>query len=89
MQGEINYILQEEIPLFTILFIDDVAVKGPVTRYESPDGTYETIPENTGICRFVWEHLANVNHILQRLKYIGGMFSGKELELYVDTPQAP
>jgi hypothetical protein len=46
MQGDINYILQEEIPLFTVPFIDDVAVKGPVTHYENADGTYETIPEN-------------------------------------------
>jgi hypothetical protein len=61
MQGNINYILRDEIPLFTVPFIDDVAMKGPVTRYENADGTYETIPENTGICRFVWEHLANVN----------------------------
>jgi hypothetical protein len=30
-------------------FIDDVGVKGPVTRYENADDTYETIPENSGI----------------------------------------
>jgi hypothetical protein len=65
MQGDMNYILQEEIPLFTVPFIDDVTVKGPVTRYENADSTYETIPENSGIHRFVWEHLANVNRILQ------------------------
>jgi hypothetical protein len=61
MQGDINYILQEEIPLFTVLFIDDVATKGPVTQYENADGTYETIPENSGIRHFIWEHLTNVN----------------------------
>jgi hypothetical protein len=61
MQGDINYILREEIPLFTMPFIDDVAVKGPVTRYENTDSTYETIPKNSGIRRFIWEHLANVN----------------------------
>jgi hypothetical protein len=61
MQGDINHILQEEIPLFTVLFIDDVAVKGPVTRYENADGTYKTIPENSEIRHFIWEHLANVN----------------------------
>jgi hypothetical protein len=85
MQGDINYILRDEIPLFTVPFIDDVAVKGPVTRYENADGTYETIPENTSIRRFVWEHLANVNRILQRLKYVGGTFSGKKLKLCVPT----
>jgi hypothetical protein len=85
MQGDINYILRDEIPLFTMLFIDDVAVKGPVTRYENANGTYETIPENSGIRHFVWEHLANVNRILQRLKYVSGTFSGKKLELCVWT----
>jgi hypothetical protein len=85
MQGDINYILRDKIPLFTILFIDDVTMKGPVTRYENADGTYETIPENSGICHFVWEHLTNVTRILQRLKYVGGTFSGKKLELCVLT----
>jgi hypothetical protein len=61
MQGDINYILRDKIPLFTIPFIDDVAVKGPVTHYENADGTYETSPENSGIRCFVWEHLADVN----------------------------
>jgi hypothetical protein len=85
MQGDINYILQEEIPLFTVPFIDDVAVKGPVTHYESSDGTYETIPKNTGNRHFIWEHLANVNCNLQCLKYVGGMFSGKKLKLCIPT----
>jgi hypothetical protein len=85
MQGDINYILREEIPLFTVPFIDDVAIKGPVTCYENPDGTYETIPENAGIHRFVWEHLTNVNCILQRLKYISSTFSGKKLKLCLPT----
>jgi hypothetical protein len=83
--GDINYILREEIPLFTIPFIDDVAVKGPVTCYESSNGIYETIPKNTGIHHFVWEHLANVNRILQRLQYVGGTFSGKKLKLCIPT----
>jgi hypothetical protein len=77
MQGDINYILRDEIALFTILFIDDVAVKGPVTRYENADGTYETIPKNPGSCRLIWEHLAKVNRILQQLKYVSGTFSGR------------
>ena len=51
-------------------------VKGPKTRYELPDGFYKTIPENPGIRWFVWEHLQNVNRVLQRIKYCGGTFSG-------------
>jgi hypothetical protein len=85
MQGDINYILRDEIPLFTVPFIDDVAMKGPVTHYENADGTYENIPENSGIRRFVWEHLTNVHRILQWLKYVGGTFSGKKLELCIPT----
>jgi hypothetical protein len=65
MQGDINYILREEIPLFTMPFIDDVTIKGPVTHYENANSTYKTILKNSGIHRFIWEHLANINQILQ------------------------
>jgi hypothetical protein len=46
---DVTYILQPEIPTFTIPYIDDVPVKGPKTRYELQDGTYEMIPENPNI----------------------------------------
>ena len=85
MQGDIDFALQDEIPAFTIPFVDDVPVKGPTSRYERPDGTYETIPENPGIRRFVWEHFNNVNRIIQRVKYIGGTFSGKKIEVCVPS----
>ena len=32
----------------------------------------------SGICRFVWEHFQNLNHIVQHMKYCGGTFSGKK-----------
>ncbi|RXW13308.1 hypothetical protein EST38_g12545 [Candolleomyces aberdarensis] len=51
--GNVTSILQEEIPHLTIPFVDDVPIKGPPTRYELPDGTFETIPKNPGIPRFV------------------------------------
>jgi hypothetical protein len=73
---DVAHILKEETPHITDPYIDDVGVKGPKTRYELPDGTYETIPENPGICCFVWEHLQNVNRVLQRVRYCGGTFSG-------------
>ncbi|KAJ8462363.1 hypothetical protein ONZ51_g10947 [Trametes cubensis] len=73
---DVTFILQPEIPEYTRPFIDDVPVRGPATRYELPDGGYETIPENDGIRRFVWEHLNTVNRIVQRVKYSGGTFSG-------------
>lgn len=83
MQGDVSHILQDEIPHITIPFIDDVPVKGPPTRYETSDGGYETIPENSGIRRFIWEHLYNVNRVLQRVKAYGGTFNGKKSFLCV------
>ncbi len=65
---DVTYILREEIPEFTEPYIDDVPIRGPKTRYELPDGGYEVIPENPGIRRFVWEHMVNVNRIVQRMK---------------------
>lgn len=73
---DVTYILQDEIPHVTIPYVDDVPVKGPVSRYETPDGGYETIPSNTGIRRFVWEHLNNINRVVQQIKYAGCTFSG-------------
>ncbi|KAJ2931027.1 hypothetical protein H1R20_g6074, partial [Candolleomyces eurysporus] len=75
---DITAILQPEIPHITEPFVDDVPVKGPLTRYELPGGGYETIPENPGIRRFVWEHIQDVNRVIQRMKYCGGTFSGKK-----------
>lgn len=73
---DVTTILEPEIPEVTIPYLDDVPVRGPKTRYEDDQGSYETIPENPGIRRFVWEHLQNVNRVLQRMKYCGGTFSG-------------
>jgi len=75
---DVTAILQPEIPRVTEPFVDDVPVKGPLTRYELPGGGYETIPENPGIRRFVWEHIQDVNRVIQRMKYCGGTFSGKK-----------
>src|SRR5271169_1769572 len=73
---DVTFILQEEIPHVTIPYIDDVPVKGPKTQYEDARGHYETIPENPGIRRFIWEHFQNLNRVVQRMKYCGGTFSG-------------
>jgi Integrase zinc binding domain/RNase H-like domain found in reverse transcriptase len=73
---DVTHILKEEIPHITKPYIDDVPVKGPKSRYELPDGKYELISTNSGIRRFVWEHLENVCRILQRMAYSGGTFSG-------------
>jgi hypothetical protein len=43
------FIFQDEIPHVAAPFIDDVSVKGPATRYELSDGSYQVLKENTGI----------------------------------------
>ena len=65
----------------TVPFIDDVLIKGPVSKYRNRDGTYETIPRNTGIRHFVWEHFQNLNRVVQQMKYCGGTFSGPKTTL--------
>ena len=73
---DIIFILQPEIPDVTVPYIDDVPIKGPKSRYMHSDGSYETISENPGVRKFVWEHFQNINRVVQRMKYCGGMFSG-------------
>ena len=73
---DVTHILQPEIPHYTQPYIDDVPVKGPATQYLKEDGEPETIKENPGIRRFVWEHFQDLNRIVQRMKYSGGTFSG-------------
>jgi hypothetical protein len=86
LQGDITHILRPEIPDCTQPFADDVPIKGPKSRYQRPDGTYETIPENPGIRRFVWEHFESVHRIIQRVKSYGATFSGKKA--FIGVPKA-
>jgi len=60
----VTEILKQEIPEYTRPYIDNVPVREPASQYEMSPGNYETIPENNGIQRFVWEHMKNVNRIL-------------------------
>jgi hypothetical protein len=77
-QGDINFILQDEIPKYTQPFVDDTPVKGPTTYYLLENGEYETIPENAGIQRFIWEHMLTINRILQRIRHAAGTFNAKK-----------
>jgi hypothetical protein len=81
--GDVTYTLQDEMPDVTIPFLDDAPMKGLLTRYELPNGSYETHPNNTGICRFVWEHFQSLNRIIQDIKYVGCTWSGPKAFLCV------
>jgi len=110
LQGEISFIIQEEMPNIAATFMDDVNVGGPPTCYEtnssdwyssttftdpppqlapvpcalSSDGNhFEVIPENTGICWFAWEHLNDINRVLQHIKKVGGTFLGWKMDICV------
>jgi hypothetical protein len=81
-QNDVAFILQHEIHLAPN-FQDDVNVLGPSTRYELSNGTYEIIPQNSGIRRFVWEHCQDVNRVLHRLKHAGATVSAAKLFICV------
>ena len=80
-QACMMFILQDEVPEVAGVFIDDIPIKGPVTRYLQADGAPETIPQNPGIRRFIWEHLNDVHRILHRVGEAGGTVSGKKMQL--------
>ena len=61
---DVTHILQPEVPQFTIPYIDDVPVHGPTTAYQNDNGVFKTIPENSGIRHFIWEHFQNLNCIV-------------------------
>lgn len=83
LHDNVTYILQPKIPHITIPYIDDTPIKGPKTRYQQLGGSYKTISQNSAIRHFVWEHLENLNQVVQCMKYCGGTFSGPKFFLCV------
>ncbi|KAG5640517.1 hypothetical protein H0H81_011877, partial [Sphagnurus paluster] len=82
---DVTYILQPEIPDKTIPYIDDVPIKGPDDWHIVPEtGLPATHPANPGVRLAIWEFFQDVNRILQRMKYCGGTFSGRKLQLCVE-----
>lgn len=82
-QGDVAFILRDEIPHVTQPFVDDTPVKGGEDYYLRGDGTYEVIPLNPGIRRFVWEHMENVNRLLQRMGHANGTFNARKTSMAV------
>ena len=101
LQGDISFILQDEMPDMATAFMDEVNIKGPPTHYETtedgqytsttftepplqshlvpcalgPDSLfYEVTAENSGICRFICDHVNDMNRILQQFKKAGGCY---------------
>ena len=80
-QACMMFILQDEVPDKAGVFIDDIPIKGPPTKYIGPDGKEERIPQNPGIRKYVWEHLNDVHRILHRIGEAGGTVSGEKMQL--------
>ena len=85
LSSDVRFMLRDFIPEVTEPFIDDVMTKGPKTRYEKDDGTYETIQGNPGIRRFVFEHLEADNKILQIFEAYGVTASGPKARIAQPT----
>ena len=83
--GDVTFILEPEIPHVAKPFVDDTAIQGPASRYETANGGYETIPENPGIRRFIWEHLNDVHRVIHRLGHAGATVSAPKL--FIAAPE--
>ena len=75
------FILQDEIPHVANIFIDDLPIKGPKTRYLDKEGNPQTMPENPGIHCFIWEHALDVHRIMHHIKCAGASFSPKKTQI--------
>lgn len=80
-QACMSFILQDEIPTTADIFIDDLPIKGPVSQYLDADGNPETLPENNGIRRFIWEHAQDVHRIMHRVGHAGGTFAPGKVQM--------
>jgi integrase-like protein/reverse transcriptase-like protein len=80
---DVTFLLEPEIPHVAWPFVDDCSIKGPPTRFETKDSGYETLPDNPGICKFIWQHLLDVHRILHRLRCAGATVSAKKLSIAV------
>ena len=80
-QACMTFILKDEIPHKAGVFIDDIPIKGPSTKYLDHKGREERIPQNPGIRRYIWEHLNDLHRILHRIGESGGTVSGKKMQL--------
>ena len=82
---DVIFILEPEIPHVAWPFVDDCSIKGLATCFETDTGGYETLPENPGIRKFIWQHLLDVHRILHHLLCAGATVSAKKL--FVAVPE--
>jgi hypothetical protein len=76
-----TFILKDEIPHVANIFIDDLPIKGPKSTYPDANGNPETLKENPGIRRFIWEHALDEHRIMRKIKCAGATFSSKKTQI--------
>ena len=68
----------------SMAFSDPPNRSHPVICVSGLDGWfYEVLAENLAIHWLVWEHIHNVNRVLQQVNKAGGMFSGWKMEICI------
>jgi len=74
-------VLKDEIPHTANIFIDDLPIKGPVTQYLDKNGNPETLFENPGIRKFIWEHATAVHRVMHRIHCAGATFAANKAQI--------
>ena len=76
-----SFILHDKILDVANIFIDDLPIKGPESRYLMENGEPEVLKENPGIQRFIWEHAEDVHRIIHRVRCAGGTFASNKAQI--------
>jgi hypothetical protein len=76
-----SFVLQDEIPQVANIFIDDLPIKGPKSQYLNSSGVPQTIPQNSKVHQFIWEHAQDVYCIMHLVKCAGICFSSKKSQI--------
>jgi len=84
--GDVTFILKSEILTVAKPFVDDTAIRGPVSCYKTADGSFKTIPKNPGIRHFIWEHLNDVHQVIHCLSHAGTTISTPKL--FITAPKS-
>ena len=86
LHGDVVSILIDEIPHNCFPFIDDVPCKSDKWDGKDSEGNWVTLPENDGIRLFVYNFLVMLNRVIQRIRVVGGTFSGSKS--FIAFPEA-
>jgi hypothetical protein len=81
--SDVIFILEPKILDPTQPFVDDTAIKGLPSHYETDNSGYETTATNPQIQCFIWEHLTNVHCILHCFYCASATISAKKITITV------